>query len=646
MMAGVRGTLLAGALLCLQAGAAFSSLPALSEATGDRVSVTGDPASGRELFLLTVIAKDGETDEELECRLVVVDSQSNPAYQPPAASCFYHPPNGQLPGYFYSRGHSSIFVPAGPTTITINRGFEYQTVVDTIAVRGDTTVTYHLNRWIDMNELGLYSGDCHTHADHSGGIYSMGPEDALFIARAEGLNVINCLDNTYCFTGGPDTCSTADCIVYMSEEYRSSVYGHSGLLGMGSLITPVATEWWPPLMDVADGVHEQEGAAIISAHPLNTADFFDIFSVGGKMLARELPVDVAKGKIDGYELLAGDGGNHTRTRELWYRILNCGFRLAPCGGTDSCMNAASAIPPGSYRVYVQVPGDFNYDTWLSNMIAGRTYVTNGPLFTTFEVRSFSVGDSVALGPAGVTHMSGRVRVECETPLTRVDLICNGHIYLTFYANEGECVIDRSFVVTIDESSWISARASGPPQFQMTVGDSLFAQSGPVYFTMNGQRILDTESAEEMVEWVENLRRLCVLYGEWDVPEHGVRLMEELAAARAFYRALAAGASAGIDDGQPAGEEATLALLPCTPNPFREGSTIRFSIEREGRATLRIYDLSGRLVRTLVDHSVRQGPQAAFWDGFSDSGAPCASGVYLCRLASGGRSLRSRIVLIR
>jgi hypothetical protein len=589
--------------------------------------------SGRPSFhSLTIVILDGQTEEQISARCSVVDASGQPVYAIPAAGSFYHAPYGDSPGYFYSRGQSVLFVPAGPTEVTVARGFEYGTVVDTVGVTSDTTVTFHLDRWIDMNALDFYSGDCHAHIDHSGGVYTVEPDDALFMAQAEGLNVINCLDIQYFFTGGPDSCSTSDCIVYMGEEYRSGVYGHAGLLGLSTLVWPPSTTWWPLLMDVADEVHAQPGAAIICAHPVTTNDFFDIETVSGKSLARELPIDVIKYKIDGYELLAGYASSHRRTKQMWYRVLNCGFRLPACAGTDAGLSAAYGKPPGSYRVYVHIDGEFNYDSWLSNLVAGRTFVTNGPLFTELDVRDFSLGDSVNLTTQGVAYLDGHVRVECETPLRRLDIVCNGQIRETFFAEEGQCVIDTSFLVTVNESSWIAVRASGPKANMATVGDSLFAHSGPVYFVLNGARILETESAQELVEWVADLKRLVVTEGEWTDPAHPDRIFDEIDAASAFYTALASGAATGADGEQSEEFAASVARLePARPNPFESDSVLNFSIPAEGHVCLSVYAPSGRLVRTLVDGRLPAGGHFVSWDGVSSSGRPCGSGVYLCRL---------------
>jgi len=398
-------------------------------------------------------------------------------------------------------------------------------------------------------------------------------------------------------------------------------------------------------MDIADSVHVQPGAVMIAAHPVTTDDFYDVETIPGMSLARELPVDVIKYKVDGYELLSGYAHSHKRTREMWYRILNCGFRLPACAGTDAPMSASYGKPPGCYRVYVQVDGEFTYDSWIEGLVAGRTFVTNGPLFTHFEVRNFALGDSVNLQSDGLTYLDGEFRIECPTPLTRVDIICNGEIDQTFFADEGQCVIDTSFITAVNKSSWIAARASGPKVSYSTVGDSLFAHSGPVYFCLNGQRIVEEESAQELATWVNDLERLCVVKGEWTGPDQSTRLMSELAAARIFYSALAAGATTGVEeDVWPASEVAWLS--PGRPNPFSEELSLALNVPAAGRARVRVYSPSGRLVRTLMDEDVPGGRHAVRWDGRSSSGHACGSGVYLCRLETGSEVVSRKVVLMR
>ncbi|MCX6841491.1 MAG: T9SS type A sorting domain-containing protein [candidate division WOR-3 bacterium] len=68
--------------------------------------------------------------------------------------------------------------------------------------------------------------------------------------------------------------------------------------------------------------------------------------------------------------------------------------------------------------------------------------------------------------------------------------------------------------------------------------------------------------------------------------------------------------------------------------FRDGARIRYEIDRPCRATLTVYDQSGRVVRTLASGQVQAGSYAAAWDGRDQYGRPTGSGVYFCRLQAG------------
>jgi hypothetical protein len=93
-------------------------------------------------------------------------------------------------------------------------------------------------------------------------------------------------------------------------------------------------------------------------------------------------------------------------------------------------------------------------------------------------------------------------------------------------------------------------------------------------------------------------------------------------------------------------------LSSHPNPFERatGSTIEFGAASSGSvsATLAVYDLGGRLVRTLFHGEVARGETCAVrWDGANDAGTPVAAGVYLCRLELGtGETRERRLVVLR
>ncbi len=83
-----------------------------------------------------------------------------------------------------------------------------------------------------------------------------------------------------------------------------------------------------------------------------------------------------------------------------------------------------------------------------------------------------------------------------------------------------------------------------------------------------------------------------------------------------------------------------------PNPFNPLTTIRFGLERPGEVKLRIYDVRGALVRTLVDGRLGEGSHEATWNGTDDNGEYVSSGVYFCRMTAGEQALTRKMILLR
>jgi len=88
------------------------------------------------------------------------------------------------------------------------------------------------------------------------------------------------------------------------------------------------------------------------------------------------------------------------------------------------------------------------------------------------------------------------------------------------------------------------------------------------------------------------------------------------------------------------------LLKNYPNPFNPRTTVEFTLSRDARATLHVYDVQGRMVRTLLDSHVAAGRHSITWDGKDEVGLPAASGVYFLRLQAGGRFLSRTVNLLK
>ena len=99
---------------------------------------------------------------------------------------------------------------------------------------------------------------------------------------------------------------------------------------------------------------------------------------------------------------------------------------------------------------------------------------------------------------------------------------------------------------------------------------------------------------------------------------------------------------GVHENHPLG----FRLAPNFPNPFNPYTTITFTIPESGMVSLMVYDVSGRLVRTLVSRTLSAGTFSETWNGRDDYGRPVSSGVYVSRLTQGSHSAVSKMVLMK
>ena len=94
-------------------------------------------------------------------------------------------------------------------------------------------------------------------------------------------------------------------------------------------------------------------------------------------------------------------------------------------------------------------------------------------------------------------------------------------------------------------------------------------------------------------------------------------------------------------------EGSFALRQNAPNPFNPATEISFVVPDGGsNVTLRVYDLTGRLVRTLVDGYQPSGTQTVSWFGRNDQGLPVASGTYFYQLTAPSFSEKRKMVLLK
>jgi hypothetical protein len=101
-----------------------------------------------------------------------------------------------------------------------------------------------------------------------------------------------------------------------------------------------------------------------------------------------------------------------------------------------------------------------------------------------------------------------------------------------------------------------------------------------------------------------------------------------------------------ESGSTAGH--TTVLFQNFPNPFRGATTVTFTVGGGGGAravSVKVFDVSGRLVKSLLDASLEPGPYAITWDGTDSNGSRCPSGLYLYMLDIKGEGKTGRKMIL-
>jgi hypothetical protein len=220
--------------------------------------------------------------------------------------------------------------------------------------------------------------------------------------------------------------------------------------------------------------------------------------------AKELPVDAALGHIDAVDVLAYPA-NTAETCKLWYRLLNCGLRLAATAGTDTFMNYCEqqmvSNPPAGDRVFVHVDGAFTTESWCDGVRSGRTFVTNGPMLG-LDIEGHGIGDQIAAQTGRVLHVEGTAT--SAVPLDRIELVVNGEVVASAAREEGERTVALSHDLRVDASCWIALRCSGAKNEAVLDPDGAFAHTSPAYVAVPGAPLACRNDAEYFIDWIERL----------------------------------------------------------------------------------------------------------------------------------------------
>jgi hypothetical protein len=252
-----------------------------------------------------------------------------------------------------------------------------------------------------------------------------------------------------------------------------------------------------------------------------------------------LPIDVALGGVDFYEAVGLS--DHKATSAVWYRLLNCGFRLPAGAGTDAMTNFASLRGPvGQNRVFVKTGGPLDVGRFLEGLKAGRSMATNGPLVE-LALRAHGSrggwsepGDELAL-PAGRHALEARVSLRSIAPVDRFEIVRNGQVVAQLPLAGDRTSLDATVTLPpASGSGWYLARAFSERSRHPVLDFYPFGTTSPTYVSVGGAPVRSAADASYFRKWIDRVRAAADAHRGWNTREEKEAVLAQLAQARAVF----------------------------------------------------------------------------------------------------------------
>lgn len=398
-------------------------------------------------------------------------------------------------GSFVGKGPQKLEVPAGEYRVVVQRGPEHRRFDEKIRV-GAAAVEkeIRLERWIDMNELGFYSGDFQIHRP-------MHEAEPLMLADDLNFGVVVTVAGTR--DDWKNRAWPKNPLERIDEEHLYTVVNAESQRGGGAWLLHMLRDrvqvnfpgpWSPSSVDL---IAETQGQRYVpTGFPWVDAEM---------PFNRELPVAMALETPDSigllhehfleYGVLDHEAGGRPRdlkrfpgregfadaSLEILYRFWNLGFEVP---ASASSASGAMPNPVGYNRIYVEVPERFDVEPFYRNLRQGRSFVTNGPMLF-FNVQALP------------NHRIGvSLDVRSREPLTKVELIANGVVVESFAAPPGKTRFETEVSLREGLYTWVAARAYSESESTIRM-----AHTQPVWMFGHWPA---RDDAQFFVEWIDEL----------------------------------------------------------------------------------------------------------------------------------------------
>lgn len=394
-------------------------------------------------------------------------------------------------------------LPAGQYRISAERGKEYRPVSKVVEVKESrVNVKLELQRFVNMTELGWYSGDTHVHRSL---------QELPTVIQGEDLNVALPLtywvrdsranpaaSNHEKMLAEPNYIDAQHVIYPINTEYEIfSIEGKRQTQGAVFVLNhkkPFQLTA-PPVGKIAVQAREQEAILDLDKHSWNwslmvipTMDV-DLFELSNnhhwrtqfgftKWTLENAPPDwpEVERNANGFT----ERGWTEFGLQTYYRLLNCGFRMRVSAGTASGVHP---VPLGYGRVYVHIDGKFSYDKWIENLNKGHSFVTQGPLMDIRFNGHLPGATWESTRTKNQVQILGTIR--SAEQIETVELVSNGSVVKTIEM-QPELTESGAYRYQVDETvelqgtSWLALRCFQARTAESPTGKVVFAHTNPVF----------------------------------------------------------------------------------------------------------------------------------------------------------------------
>ena len=324
--------------------------------------------------------------------------------------------------------------------------------------------------------------------------------------------------------------------------------------------------------------------------------------------------------------------------------------------TDSTLTVAGLVfhaRPGVYVIDAQGQQTTLSDLQVGTVVRVRAVVHPDGTYWAMRIRVLSGEDAQevefkgtieALGAdslvvAGVTvfvNANTQILAHDGTPITLADLQTGQIVEVNATIQPGLGLV----ALTIELEDFVEA--SG--QADSVRADAVVVQQ--VTFLIDAQTVVVDEQ-QRPIDWSDvQPGQQVIVYGRRPAPAGKTGTTTAGTTYTADYVTVLGTPS--TTNAEPSALPATFELAPSYPNPFRQQTTIRFTLggTTPQPVTLEVYNVLGQRVRTLVQGMLSPGQHEVIWDATDEAGRPAASGLYLYRLRVGNQVQTRSMVLMR